>query len=306
MRYWYAIQNENYVEVIEEGSLWTCPRPNGVQLEPGRSNIFELLPGDVVFHHANSYLRAVSIVIEEATDFPRGSAYWRRREGEGDAGWLVGVDPVRTDLNLHYTQVANIISHGAPGPFTVTGTPQRKKYLSPLAEEEGINLLALLGVDLPPPTDEGLFGRPLDDWTGGETDGITVATIRKEQTNLRRSHLRGRLTAPCSICQSDLPVRLLIAGHIKPRSHCTETERKNHNAAMLICNLGCDALFEWGYIVVGDDGKVQPGLTAETPELKRSVDALIGKTCTAYNETTAQRFKFHMELKLNKPTDRAQ
>jgi hypothetical protein len=49
------------------------------------------------------------------------------------------------------------------------------------------------------------------------------------------------------------PVDLLVAAHIKRRSLCSETERRDlHNVAMLACKFGCDALFEEGYWLVSE------------------------------------------------------
>lgn len=90
--------------------------------------------------------------------------------------------------------------------------------------------------------------------------------MRRRVVESARQHLlRQRDTAPCAIFGEVLPVRLLVAGHIKPRNRCTEQERVDFTAtARLICALRCDALFEWGYIVVGADGQVRPGWPAET------------------------------------------
>ncbi|WP_188539418.1 MrcB family domain-containing protein [Kocuria dechangensis] len=131
-------------------------------------------------------------------------------------------------------------------------------------------------------------------WSGEETDAQAPATIRREQRELRRSLLKDRPTAPCALCGEVLPARLLIAGHIKPRSMCTEEERMDFtSAAMLVCALGCDALFECGYIVVDANGQVCRGRAAETKGLERAVDRLIGRTCTAHDVSTVANFEVH-------------
>ena len=66
---------------------------------------------------------------------------------------------------------------------------------------------------------------------------------------------------------------------------------------MLICALGCDALFEWGYIVVTTDGHMEPGTPAETPALETAVAKLTGERCTAYDEVTAPSFALHRQMK---------
>ncbi len=66
---------------------------------------------------------------------------------------------------------------------------------------------------------------------------------------------------------------------------------------MLICSLGCDALFEWGYIVVTANGRMEPGIPAETWQLESAVAKLSGQWCTAHDEVTAPRFEFYRRLR---------
>ena len=60
--------------------------------------------------------------------------------------------------------------------------------------------------------------------------------------------------------------------------------------AMLTCALGCDALYEWGHVVVDADGVIQAGHDAETPRIQDAVDALVGRHCSAHDERTAANF----------------
>lgn len=296
VNYWWASQNDNYRLVIPLGTLWTCPRPNGT-VPVSRGLIKSLEPGDIVFHHAESFLRAVSRVKESWKPYPRPEGYSSKREGEGDDGWLVTVDPIRTDQMLHYTRVAQLIRVGDSAPLNINRVPQQK-YLSTLSEEDGLALLAELDLPAPGTTDGGsLFGWPDDFWEGGDTDAVSLGNVREEQEYLRRHLLQGRVTASCSICGKELPERLLIAGHIKPRRECTEQERKDfRSVAMLVCSLGCDALFGWKYITVNAEGRVRRGIPAETKNVEAAVDLLIGRPCGAYNAHTAPNFAAHSDL----------
>lgn len=293
MNFWWATQTSNYPEAIANGTLWTCPRAYGQPLKESRRLIKDLRNGDVVFHYQKGYLRAVSTVREEWRNFPRPPEY-DRRPGEGDDGWLVTVEPLVNDLALSFQRVGELIRKGASGPLGANGIPAQK-YLSPLSEEEGKALLNELNVALPE-EDGSLLGRPGDSWDGGETDREALNKIRLEQSALRRKLLRGRALADCSLCGNTLPARLLIAGHIKPRSKCTEEERRDYRSAMLICNLGCDALFEWGYVVVNEYGLICDSMLAETVELQTAVTALTGRRCTAHDSNTAGKFADHARL----------
>jgi hypothetical protein len=296
MNFWWATQTTNYSDAIASGTLWTCPRGHNKPLKESRRLIKELRVGDVVFHYSRDFLRAVSTVKEEWRHYPRPKEY-ARREGEGDEGWLVRVERIDQDFEpLYFRRVGEVISKGNGGPLGSDGIPARK-YLSPLSEEEGLALLAELRVPLPV-REEGLLGRPLSFWNGDETDSEAMVKIRQEQGDLRRSLLRGRSTADCAICGATLPARLLIAGHIKPRSKCTDEERRDYSSAMLVCNLGCDAIFEWGYVVVDGTGRVCPGRKPETQTLRAAVTALVGRTCSAFNQHTSSKFAAHARLVL--------
>ncbi|MBP2218016.1 HNH endonuclease signature motif containing protein [Arthrobacter sp. CAN_C5] len=295
VEYWWASQNANYPKVIELGTLWTCPRENG-SVDSSRGMIKSLKPGDIVFHHYKSYLRAVSRVTESWVPWVRPEGYPKVYMKEGDDGWLVTVDPIRTDFMLHYERVAELIRIGAEAPLNILGRPQQK-YLSALSEEDGLALLTELDLPASGPNTQGLFGRPDEYWGGGETNEMSLGEVRREQSDLRRHLLQGRTVAPCSLCGEARPSRLLIAGHIKPRSKCTEGERKDfRSVAMLVCSLGCDALFGWGYIIVDPTGRVCPGIRAETKEVQAAVDLLVGKSCTVHNEHTAPNFAAHADL----------
>lgn len=149
MNYWW-----NYHRVIQLGTLWTCPRPHRATGE-SRTLIQSLKPGDIVFHHDHGYLRAVSRVTTSWEPWPRPEGYPRLPD-EGDDGWLVRVDPIRTGLELHYSRVAELIRLGPGAPLNKAGKPDRK-YLSALSEEEGMALLEELGVAVAAPPRMGFL-----------------------------------------------------------------------------------------------------------------------------------------------------
>lgn len=92
---------------------------------------------------------------------------------------------------------------------------------------------------------------------GEDLDRITEGRQRREQHRLRMTLFAGRTTARCDLCSRDLPVDLLVAAHIEQRSQCSNSERLDlANIVMSACRLGCDELFERGYISVGDDGAI--------------------------------------------------
>jgi len=296
MNYWWVSHGRNYESAINDGLLWSCPDPDG-ESAGDRELLKDMRKGDVVFNYFGPYVRAVSVVLEEWQPGPRPAGY-EKQVGESDQGWLVRTHALAQNLQLHRERAADITAVGEPGPFNAAGKPQQR-YISPLSAEEGQELLAEAGVTAPQSSATSLRGLPGSVWGADEPDQKTLTTIRLEQAYLRKNLLRGRLTAPCAICGEQYPARLLIAGHIKPRTESSEEERLDFESnAMLTCALGCDALYEWGYVVVGPDGRIQAGQPAETPRIGAAVDALVGRNCTAFDEHTTQAFAENLRLML--------
>ncbi|MDH6238203.1 hypothetical protein H4V99_002948 [Cryobacterium sp. CG_9.6] len=138
-------------------------------------------------------------------------------------------------------------------------------------------------------------------WELGGTDATTMGIRRREQVRLRSYLLDGRDSANCDICGRELPASLLVAAHIKPRALSDEEHRKDFaSIAMLACALGCDQLFELGYVIVDEDGVAKPGRDAETSALQSIVDQLVDRKCAAHNTRTARDFADHLKLVMAK------
>ncbi|WP_218713223.1 HNH endonuclease [Arthrobacter sp. BF1] len=296
MNYWWVSHGRNYEAAIHDGMLWNCPDPNG-DPEADRGRIKDMRRGDIVFNYFGPYVRAISAVLEKWQDSPRPEGFEKQLD-EPDQGWLVRTHPLAENLQLHRQRAADITAVGEPGPFNAAGKPQQR-YIFALTTEEGQELLAEAGIMGPQSSASSLRGLPGSAWGTDEPDEKTLTTIRLEQAHLRKNLLRGRQTAPCAICGEHFPARLLIAGHIKPRPECSEEERLDfeHNA-MLTCALGCDALYEWGYIVVDAKGRITAGQPTETPRIEATVEALVGRNCTAFTESTAESFAENKRLML--------
>ncbi len=92
-----------------------------------------------------------------------------------------------------------------------------------------------------------------------------VTTVRRLEQGRLRQVLLPRATGTCDLCGDELPVQFLVAAHIKKRSQCTNAERLDiPTIAMVACKFGSDALFEEGYIGVGDFGAIDVSPLAPT------------------------------------------
>ena len=295
MAFWWASQGKNHPIAIKQGSLWTCPWSDG-SLPTDRALIKKIQAGDVVFHYQGPYLRAVSVAVASFVPCLRPDGYPKGIDAHPDDGWLVTVNPVIQGLEIHRDRIAELLPHGSPGPLDKNGSPQQK-YLSRLTQRDGdrlleeIDLAALsVAADLPANPAE-LYDHDRD------TDAAARVWSRIEQRGLRSYLLAGRTEASCGLCGRLLPTALLVAGHIKPRAHCTNQERWNYGAiAMLACLFGCDALFEHGFIAVDEDGTIVEGRATTNRELTRASAELIGSTCPAFDEARADAFRAHREL----------
>lgn len=291
-QFWWVSQGYNHDVAIEQQTLWSLPK-KGRDL-PDRRLLKEMRVGDVVLHYANHYLRAVSLVRTPWRPATRPEGY-RMRPGDGDEGWLVEVGVQQTGLNIHFHDIAALISHGTPGPLDKNGTP-RQIYVARLRDDEANALLNAAGTVVPPGGREEpvLLGMPDSVLDLDTTDTMAVSRVRREQAHLRRHLLGGRSEAPCALCGRILPQHVLVAAHIVPRRHLDDAERLDfRGSAMLACSLGCDALFEWGHIIVDDSGFVRAGRPSPWASMTEAVEVLDGRPCAAHNVHTANRFSQH-------------
>lgn len=297
MAFWWASQGQNYDTAIVDGTLWSCPWRDGT-LRRDRTLLKDMQIGDVVFHYSRSGVRAASRVVASWVPAPRPSGYPKRNSDDRDAGWLVRIEPIQTGLTIERHDLPALITAGSPGPLDRDGIPQ-EKYISPLSDIEGQALLERAGIVIAPTAPGGVAASVDENWELGETDAATIGRRRREQGRLRGYLLGGRDMAACDICGRELPASLLVAAHIVPRSVSDEDHRKNFGAiAMLACSLGCDELFELGYVIVDGSGVVRPGRPAESDALQDVVDQLVNRTCSAHSKRTAADFAKHATLVL--------
>jgi hypothetical protein len=294
---WWVNQGNNFEAAFNEGSLWAS-----FHRSDGQRGHLDWVPaleqmklGDFVVHYSAGMVRGVSRVALTAVPSTRPLHYGP--PSPYDEGMLVLVERVLVDVELPLADVQSLIGPRI-GPMNVTGTPGRS-YLSPLPASTGramIRYLAGRSETLNFPSD--LDPSPVNSQLA---PGITVtdlpstSTRRAEQTYLR-ANLLGHYGPQCAICGRILPIELLVAAHIKARSWCSEEERLNfQSVAMLACSLGCDALFEKGFIGVDGVGEVHL-----SPQLKLSQEDAVwrlqGRRCLAFKSDNVSHFQHRWDL----------
>ncbi|MBX8574651.1 hypothetical protein [Pseudomonas cichorii] len=129
-----------------------------------------------------------------------------------------------------------------------------------------------------------------------ETEGSASQSTRKEHRYIV-DHLFGkRLTGICCICQGEYPRKLLVAAHIKKRAACEKKEKLDiEHIAAPMCKMGCDPLFEHGYISVRDGVVVKHPSLEMTSTIKHCVDQLVDKKIPIWSVKNSKYFKWHRE-----------
>jgi len=292
MTFWWASQSKNYSTAIPQGTLWSCPvqRADGtLSSRADRVRLREMQRDDVVFHYGDGYLRAVSRVTAPYVDARRPDGYPKIRGEDIDDGWLVRVEPIVAGLSVSFRELAPLISIGVGKPFGTDGRPAQK-YISVLDPDEAAAILVLLSKALTSTIDAELLTGLLDEDGVIATDRPMTGTSRREQATLRRRLLRSHGADGCWLCGRKLPDGFLVAAHVMPRSMLTGEERLQlGHVAVLMCTLGCDALYERGFVIV-HDGVVQAGRPAVGAHLAGAVAAVQGRKVVPGSDRQAELF----------------
>ena len=120
---------------------------------------------------------------------------------------------------------------------------------------------------------------------------------RNEQAYLRKRILDGRRNAACAICGKEYPIELLVVAHIKRRADCSPKEKLDFRGNVVpMCRLGCDELFERGFIAVHPDAVVRRTAgRPKTPALTSLLNSLDGLPCDAADERRMAYFTWHRD-----------
>ncbi|MBT2119563.1 hypothetical protein KK141_19390 [Dyella sp. LX-66] len=195
----------------------------------------------------------------------------------------IDIDVVRFNAAARYK--ANNIIQG----FNVLSSDQSEAII------EALDLDPVVGVLLPAEDEIWAATRALENLEG-DLDVPANVLRRAEQALLRKIHLGGKKSGVCAICAKVLPVDLLVIGHIRKRHSCDPSQKRDAANVMAVCLLGCDKLFENGYIYVDASGIVRASTTARgNPQLDTIIDSLEGTTCLAWTADSAPYFRWHRE-----------
>lgn len=127
------------------------------------------------------------------------------------------------------------------------------------------------------------------------TDGTANRPTRLEHRYIVRHLFRNNPTSHCCICLNEYPRHLLVAAHIKKRSACSSQEKLDiENIAIPMCRLGCDPLFEHGYLSVRDGIVVKHPSREMTLATANYVETVIGKKVAGWGRKNRKYFAWHL------------
>lgn len=302
MRAFWVNQGQTFEEERRARVLWApkLSRPRAGQRagSPRRhwDRMLEASPGDVVFHYSRGAVRAWSAVLAPAFDgpppFEDPSTRWSAD------GRVLRVDMQELDRPIELDSIPLELRterDNTGWPFSRRGMV-KQVYLSEVAGALADWLLTEVGLrvdaaQLPAWPEDGAADAQIE-YSG---DRQVVMNVRGEQALLRKHLFGDQLLATCALCGRELPVAMLVTAHIKRRADTSRAERARTDTVMPACLIGCDSLFELGYVVVTSGGAVErgPRRTPMTADLSLSIDALIGRTCSVWDGSTERYFAHH-------------
>ena len=128
------------------------------------------------------------------------------------------------------------------------------------------------------------------------TDGMGTRPTRLEHKYIVRHLFQGKPTGHCCICLNEFPRHLLVAAHIKKRSACSTKEKLDiENIAVPMCRLGCDPLFEHGYLAVRNGKVVRHPSRVMTGATESYVERVLGTQVMGWSRKNRKYFDWHLD-----------
>ncbi|WP_104088570.1 hypothetical protein [Arthrobacter sp. GMC3] len=296
-KFWWVNQGRTYTRELDLGIAWAplLTAKGGKQHHWDRMDLVQV--GDVVVHYAEGQIRSVSRVLTTShqASNPHSDGDWAQVGRELKLSYVV------LDVALPLSKLPEAMRRGNSGygsPFDKYGAVNMG-YFFDLADEVGIWVMEEAGLvadkddvlyDAPPSGESQSYETVIVVGPDGE---VTVKT-RAEHHKLKALLFKGQKEADCALCGKTLPVSLLITAHIKQRAQCSKSERIDQNVVMAACVLGCDSLYEKGFVSVDSDGVLIAGpRNATATALIEHIGVLTGKSVLGFGAHNEKYFAWH-------------
>lgn len=276
MRYWWVNQNQTYIHEVPGGFLWSPQRNSNGARNQFYENMTLVSPGDIVFSFADTFIKAVGVVIGSHFEANKPDSFGNAGANWGTKGWFVPVEftvvknPIRPREFMH---LLNPLLPEKYSPLQANGDGLQGVYLASLPHEMGSVLLGLTETDdlhlpvydlsqLPETLEEQEI---ILDAALGETEKAVLVLARRGQGAFR-SRVQ-TIEEACRVTGVDSK-QLLVASHIKPWSESQNWERINGNNGLFL-SPHVDKLFDKGLITFTAKGGMEVSAQLEPDVLKK-------------------------------------
>ena len=249
--------------------------------------------GDIALFGKNKRVFAFGTVTAKTENIPLALNLW------GDNGQGGTWEHIYFLDEIIFREIPNIELNKLLG-YQLNSNIQGFNVLSKEKSQKAMNFLELGSDIYLEEVSEEEYNKAVDKLTKLEkTDKKYQAIRRLEQDHLKQSLFGKNTTGRCGICNRLYPISILVVAHIKKRSRCSEEERKNINVVMPLCKMGCDELFERGYIAVENGIITDMNKKPISETMIYYISGINGNTCSYYKYSKAF-FEWHYEYHLEK------
>lgn len=247
--------------------------------------------GDIVLFSANKTISSSATIIYKLENEKLAEFLWGKDKNQQAWKYIYFIDEL-TELNVSYEAFNTIVNYK---PNNII------QGFSVLSEEKSSYFLDIFNLE---------SARYIDSNFTKEQYKEAIKTIKKpdfdkgmnikqssfrraEQGFLRQKLFGNRFSEKCSICGKELPIEFLWCSHIKKRCKCTDEELIDfENIVTPMCKLGCDDLYERGFLGI-KEGIVTILNYTDNETLDNYMKQIEGRRCEAYNEANKKYFDFH-------------
>jgi hypothetical protein len=290
VRYWWVNQKQTHRHEIGGGYLWSPKR----RVDDSRNQFYEnmkiVAPGDLVFSYWNTAIRAYGIVRSFGYDAPKPDEFgaagrqWAEIGYRADVDYVAMTTPVVPRAELQ--QIAPLLPTRYSPLHPTTGKGYQSVYLAALPDALGALLWSLVVSSHNPMVarDSAAPLRSSEDperqrWEEHEIESLDASEVPETEREALIRARRGqgafrdnvsRIERACRITRVSNPA-YLIASHIKPWRHASNTERLSaFNGLMLAPQ--ADFLFDRGFITFSDGRLLISEVAHEASLVKLGVD----------------------------------
>ena len=248
-------------------------------------------PGDVTLLAAQGRVFASAVATHKTHNGKLAEKLWGRNEDNQTWEYVYFVSEVRAQ-NILYKDLNKVI------PYAENFVIQGFSVLNQEQSDNVINSFELASDTFYPEVDVDELCSELKNEES--LDSTSQVTSRKEQAYLRKSLFKNHPFGKCCICGEEFPVTFLVAAHIKKRSSCTLDEKKDFgNIVAPMCKMGCDELYEKGYVGVQNGKVIVLKKFPSSIKLGKYLDGISQNSCSFWHKNTEKYFSWHVEKNKN-------